>query len=421
MGAGASSQISSASEADLSAVVAALTTEDKAKLSAALGEQDKLPSLLQKEAEAVARGERPAVAVKQEDKDGAKAEQQQLAEVAEAAGVAVAAMPQLQQDTSKNAWNEFDGALLEAVEIGGRLTSTFGTASEDALLEDPEARFAEDEARLEAVRREPLPEGSPWHDIGGGELEPLLVHTDIIDAAWLLKLANGEVMPERKGVVPAWQDVPPDAKLSLAMLRRMTMKFRLPVAVLSYGWASRGHPDPTGALLRRLKPVLERMMHCCKNGASPQVIPEDLDDRTAVWGIVWDVRQQLRVSNSPSALLSLRRCHPRPPCLACSCLAHISLAASRPQFMSLPQRGYTTGYVPDELGPDGKIIKSNDDRTPYQLKRFGRGLKSINIWYGSMYTTTLVCDWEMPEAAENAAPIDKRGTPETTASKDCAL
>ena len=78
--------------------------------------------------------------------------------------------------------------------------------------------------------------------------------------------------------------------------------------------------------------------------------------------------------------------------------------------MSLPQRGYTTGYDPER-----------DDRTPYQLERFGRGLKGIKVWYGSEYTTTLVCDWEMPEAAENAAPIDKRGTPETTASKGCAL
>ena len=66
--------------------------------------------------------------------------------------------------------------------------------------------------------------------------------------------------------------------------------------------------------------------------------------------------------------------------------------------MSLPQRGYTTGYDP-----------ARDDRTPYQLERFGRGLKGINVWYGSVYTTTLVCDWAMPEAAENAAPIDKRG------------
>ena len=26
-------------------------------------------------------------------------------------------------------------------------------------------------------------------------------------------------------------------------------------------------------------------------------------------------------------------------------------------FMSLPQRGYTSGYVPDEIGLDGKVIK----------------------------------------------------------------
>ena len=105
-------------------------------------------------------------------------------------------------------------------------------------------------------------------------------------------------------------------------------------------------------------------------------------------------------------------------------LAECVRIATQLGYDVIPRGGgmsYTSGYVPDELGPDGKIIKSNDDRTPYQLKRFGRGLKSINIWYGSMYTTTLVCDWEMPEAAENAAPIDKRGTPETTASKDCAL
>ena len=45
-------------------------------------------------------------------------------------------------------------------------------------------------------------------------------------------------------------------------------------------------------------------------------------------------------------------------------------------FVSLPQRGYTSGYVPDEMGPDGKVIKSNDDRTPYQLARFGGGLSA---------------------------------------------
>ena len=42
--------------------------------------------------------------------------------------------------------------------------------------------------------------------------------------------------------------------------------------------------------------------------------------------------------------------------------------------MSLPQRGYTTGFVPDERDADGKLLKNNDDRTPYQLARFGKGL-----------------------------------------------
>ena len=197
---------------------------------------------------------------------------------------------------------------------------------------------------------------------GGDEIEPLLAHTDVIDAKWLLKLLNCEVMPEREGVVPAWQDVPPEAKLSLATLRRTTMKLKLPVAVLSYGWAAKSHPDPTGALLRRLRPVLERMAHCCEHGKSKR----SPDQRPAAWGIVWD-------------------------------------------FMSLPQRGYTTGHVPDECGDDGKVVKSNDDRTPYQLARFVSGLKGINVWYGSVYTMTLLCDWRMPAGAENAASIDKRG------------
>ena len=294
------------------------------------------------------------------------------------------------------------------------------------LSQDPEAQLAADEARINEEAQRPLPEGSMWKNFGGEELEALLAHTDVINAAWLLKLVNGEVMPEREGVVPAWQDVPPEAKLSLATLRRTTMMLKLPVAVLSYGWAARGHPDPTGALLRRLKPVLERMLHCCEHGKS-SFAP---DERPAAFGIVWDVRQSrcLGLDLSPSALLfvcrSLIRAAPVlvMPCLL-SWLARVLLSRlPRPQFMSLPQRGYTSGYVPDELGPDGKVIKSNDDRSPYQRKRFSRGLGSINIWYGSMYTFTLVCDWEMPQGAENAAPIDKRGTPEETpASNCCAL
>ena len=117
------------------------------------------------------------------------------------------------------------------------------------------------------------------------------------------------------------------------------------------GWAARHHPDPTGEQLRQLVPVLRVMVECCSKGFASYAPNE----RPRKWGVVWD-------------------------------------------FMSLPQRGYTSGYNADA-----------DDRTPYQLARFSQGLKGINVWYGHEYTVTLVCDWPMPEGAENAASIDKRG------------
>lgn len=66
--------------------------------------------------------------------------------------------------------------------------------------------------------------------------------------------------------------------------------------------------------------------------------------------------------------------------------------------MSLPQRGYSTGYNKDK-----------DDRTPYELVRFKKGLKSINVWYAHERVTTLICDWPTPEGASSPAPIERRG------------
>ena len=77
--------------------------------------------------------------------------------------------------------------------------------------------------------------------------------------------------------------------------------------------------------------------------------------------------------------------------------------------MSLPQRAYTTGYVPDVLGPDGTVEQNKDDRTLYLRKRFDKGWKKVNVYYGHPYVTTLVCDFAMPASAENPAPIDERG------------
>ena len=66
--------------------------------------------------------------------------------------------------------------------------------------------------------------------------------------------------------------------------------------------------------------------------------------------------------------------------------------------MSLPQRGYTSTYDPNQ-----------DDRTPEQVTRFRRGLRKINIWYGHQFTTTLVLNTAMPHGSENTAPVDQRG------------
>ena len=206
--------------------------------------------------------------------------------------------------------------------------------------------MAADEERVKAEAAEPLPEGSSWVEnaggveMGGPELEPLLAHTTLINVDWLVDFADRKVMPEREGVVPAWQQLPSEAIVSLTQLRQSTYMHGLPVAVLSYGWAAKHHPDPTGEQLRRMLPALRSMKNC-------KSVP--------TWGLVWD-------------------------------------------FMSLPQRGYTTKYDAD-----------HEDRTDYQLKRFGKGLKHINVWYGHAYVTTLVCDWPMPAGAQNPHPIDVRG------------
>ena len=84
-----------------------------------------------------------------------------------------------------------------------------------------------------------------------------MAYTTLIDAAWLLKFLLGEVMPEREGVIPAWQDVPPEAVVTLEDLRHTTMKLNLPIAVLSYGWAAHHQymasprPEPEPCVLHR--------------------------------------------------------------------------------------------------------------------------------------------------------------------------
>ena len=163
--------------------------------------------------------------------------------------------------------------------------------------EDVEALLAADEARLAREAAEPLPEGSKWYRDGGAELEPHMAHTTMLRASWLLKLAKREVMPEREGVIPPWQLVPPEATVGLAELRRTTMAFQLPVAITSYGWAAQRHPDPTGEQLQRLVPALEAMVHSCTHGID-ELSP---DQRAAEWGIVWDCTPRRRARTTAPA------------------------------------------------------------------------------------------------------------------------
>ena len=259
---------------------------------------------------------------------------------------------------------------------------------------DPEAEY---DAAVLRAKTAALPENSTWRKYGGHELEPLFESTYVIDIRWLLRFANGDVSlagqtktsyPSPQSV-PAWQDVPADGIVPLEVLRSAQMDYNaLPIVVLSYGWASVFHPDPSGEQLARLRPVLQSIVNWC----------DATGGLCSTWGVVWD-------------------------------------------FMSFPQYGRTTGY--DE---------STDDRTPEQRALFTRGLGGINRkraslahtalahtalahrscthrtgrlgmtylmlrplhltlsgWYGHPFTTTMVLDVPMPESALNIHPYESRG------------
>ena len=118
---------------------------------------------------------------------------------------------------------------------------------------------------------------------------------------------------------------PVEAAVSLESLRAFT-GFELPVVVLSYGWASAAHPDPTGEQLQLLLPVLESIVRFCDGHGGGR----------CSFGVLWD-------------------------------------------FASLPQKGHT----------DPTADPKAEDRTPEQLARFRAGLSSINAWCAAAHAHTL--------------------------------
>lgn len=70
-----------------------------------------------------------------------------------------------------------------------------------------------------------------WEAYGGGTLEPLLKHIDLVDARYLCSLAASG------GVVPRWQQVPHGARIDSTNIWRLAFSWEernaLPVLVLS--------------------------------------------------------------------------------------------------------------------------------------------------------------------------------------------
>ena len=230
-----------------------------------------------------------------------------------------------------------------------------------ALAEEEERRrrlaaeeAAENAAYAESIERAkyaPLPNGSTWLEYGGAQIEYLLNFTFVVDVRWLLRFAKQQDRP----VLPACQQLPQEARVNLSQLRESRWKWGLPLAVLSYGWAAKRHPDPTGHQLGHLVPVLEAIVKELDK-QEMRLEQEGLPKGTIAFGIVWD-------------------------------------------FLSLPQRGYTgAGYDPD-----------HDDRTAAQVSHFRRGLFQINVWFGHMWVHTFVLDFPMPEGAENMTDYERRG------------
>ena len=188
-----------------------------------------------------------------------------------------------------------------------------------------------------------LPKGWDHPHSGSAELEPFMEHVTLVDVRWLVKFGDGMVLPERRGVITAWQELPSEALAEMSALKRYT-GHNLPIVVVSYPWLSKGHPDPHGDHLSALLPAFKALVKLCdENGPG------------STFGVLWD-------------------------------------------FLSLPQRGYTSGY-------NAQL----DDRTAEQLARFSAGLQTMNHWYGHPYTTVILLNVPPPITAETQTPYEKRG------------
>ncbi|CAK0854464.1 unnamed protein product [Prorocentrum cordatum] len=227
-------------------------------------------------------------------------------------------------------------------------------------VEKPEHPTANQAQPVADVMPRPGVMVSPWSDWSlraGAELEPLLECTTLVCVRWLVKLG------ERGGVIPAWQNLPAEAKVSIDDLRSSVgrveggpygLYYGLPVLVLSYPWWTQRHPDPEGAQLRMLLPIFRAIV------ANLDSMDESM---RLTWGVVWD-------------------------------------------FCAFPQRGYSARPGRDSALTDG------EDRSEEEVSRFRAGLSSVNVWYMHPYVWTLLVDTPITDAsATYKQPYRERGWP----------
>ena len=114
---------------------------------------------------------------------------------------------------------------------------------------------------------------SPWDDFDASGLKSALQDVTLIDAAWLANLADNG------GILPRWQELPAEAKVTLAEMEQWYFGPAgcwLPVLVISYPWLDRDHPDTAGELLRRIAFVLKAFASSCDSSPGSKV------------GVFWD-------------------------------------------------------------------------------------------------------------------------------------
>lgn len=136
----------------------------------------------------------------------------------------------------------------------------------DAYRKAKEMQQAVYRAAQDATRDEKMREDPKWKRNGGAAIEKLLSATPLVDAQYLISLA------ELNGILPPLEEMPSCALLgssSAWRLRTWQGFSSLPALVVSMPWLDVEHPDKHGEQLRSLLPILVAMVDAAQDAGCP--------------------------------------------------------------------------------------------------------------------------------------------------------